>query len=98
MTETIGIEEVATAVGVGVRCLQTSFRRVHCGSPREFLTRMRLERARQLLSVSGQQATVTAVATRLGFFELGRFSQLYSRHFGESPSATLGRLGSGSDH
>ena len=37
------------------------------------------------------ETNVTAIATALGFFELGRFSQRYRQHFGETPSATLAR-------
>jgi AraC family ethanolamine operon transcriptional activator len=36
-----------------------------------------------------QSVTVTKIATRLGFRELGRFSVEYREMFGESPSATL---------
>ena len=88
--EPIGIEEMAGAVGVGVRSLQSSFKKVLGCSPHAFLLRRRLEVARQRLS-AGEQASVTSVATTLGFFELGRFAQRYRQHFGESPSATLAR-------
>lgn len=91
LTETIGVEEVASAAGVGVRSLQKSFKRVHGCSPHEFMTRRRLESARQMLVAATADDTVTAIATRLGFFELGRFSQRYRQHFGEAPSMTLGR-------
>ena len=49
LPEAIGVEEVAAAIGVGVRSLQKSFQRI-CGcSPQEFITRRRLELARQML-------------------------------------------------
>jgi AraC-like DNA-binding protein len=89
--ETIGVEEVAAATGVGVRSLQMSFKRVRGCSPQAFITRRRLEAARQMLLRADQEATVTAIAMTLGFFELGRFSQRYRQHFGEPPSATLAR-------
>ena len=48
LTEPIGVEEVAAAIGVGVRSLQMSFKRSLGCSPHEFITRRRLEKARVL--------------------------------------------------
>jgi AraC-like DNA-binding protein len=93
LTEPIGVEDVAAAIGVGVRSLQMSFKRVRGTSPHEIIMRRRLETARQmLLGAEEQNTTVTAVATSLGFFELGRFAQRYRQLFGEAPSMTLTRL------
>jgi AraC-like DNA-binding protein len=89
LCEPIGVEEVALAVEVGIRSLQMSFKRVRGCSPQAFILRRRLEVARQMLLAAGEASSVTAVAMQLGFFELGRFSQRYRQHFGETPSATL---------
>ncbi|MBB3182072.1 helix-turn-helix domain-containing protein [Variovorax sp. Sphag1AA] len=89
--EAIGVEEMAAAVGVGVRSLQMSFRQSRGYSPQEFLLRRRLEVARQMLTRARDGTTVTGIATTLGFFELGRFAQRYKRCFGETPSTTLAR-------
>ena len=91
LTDVIGIDEIAGATGIGVRSLQLSFRRVHGCSPREFVRRRRLEAARQRLLTGSPEATVTAIATDLGFFELGRFAEQYRYCFGETPSRTLAR-------
>ena len=95
LTDVIGTEEVAAAIGVGVRSLQRSFKRVHGCSPHEFICQRRLEATRGMLMAAGPGTNVTAIATALGFFELGRFSQRYRQHFGETPSATLARRSSG---
>jgi AraC-like DNA-binding protein len=91
LTEVIGIDEVAAAAGIGVRSLQLGFRRAHGCSPQEFIIRRRLDSARHMLLEAGSDATVTAIAMTLGFFELGRFAQRYRQHFGETPSMTLAR-------
>jgi AraC-like DNA-binding protein len=90
--EPIGVEEVACAIEVGMRSLQMSFKRVRGCTPQAFIMRRRLEVARQMLLGAGQEATVTAIAMSLGFFELGRFSQRYRQLFGETPSVTLARI------
>jgi AraC-like DNA-binding protein len=89
--EPISVEEVAAAVGVGVRSLQMTFKRVRGYSPLAFVTHRRLEAARLMLLHADQKATVTAIATMFGFFELGRFAQRYRQRFGENPSVTLAR-------
>jgi len=62
----------------------------HGLSPMAWLRQRRLERVREGLR-SGPQADVTSVALAHGFTHLGRFSQYYSRAFGEQPSQTRRR-------
>ncbi len=91
LTEPVGVHEMASAIGVGVRSLQLTFRRLRGLSPSEAIMRRRLEAARRSLLGADEAATVTQIATDLGFFELSRFSRCYREHFGETPSATLAR-------
>jgi transcriptional regulator GlxA family with amidase domain len=59
-------------------------------SPQRYMRAERLEGARRALSQKdGQPTTVTGVATRYGFYELGRFAATYRNAFGEAPSETL---------
>lgn len=84
--------DVAEFAGVGLRSLQASFKAARGLSPREVLTRTRLEEARRrLLTGTDDSAGVTGVALACGFTHLGRFAQQYRRLYGESPSGTLGR-------
>ena len=46
---------------------------------------------RALRDATPEATTVTDIATRFGFWQLGRFSVEYHALFGESPSATLRR-------
>ncbi len=91
LSDAIGVEEVAAAVGIGVRSLQMSFKRVFGCSPSEHIMARRLDEAYRRLSNATQGSTVTSVATELGFFELGRFATRYRERFAEPPSATLSK-------
>ncbi len=90
--EAVSILEVAEMLGVSLRSLQLAFAEVHGGlSPRDVLSRVRLEKARLRLLAAKGEGQVTNVAMDSGFFHLGRFSQAYARAFGEKPSETLAR-------
>lgn len=93
MRENLGaalmIEDIASAAGTSVRSLQAAFRARHGCGPMTVLRDMRLERAWEELSNPGAETRVTDVATGLGFFHLGRFSEHYRRKFGCSPVETL---------
>lgn len=91
LSEPVGVHEMAKATGVGVRSLQLTFRRLRGYSPSEAIMQRRLEAARRVLLRADEAATVTQIATDLGFYELNRFAQRYREHFGETPSATLAR-------
>lgn len=98
------IDELAAAAGVKRRTLEKHFRRFLCRTPVEVRRDLRLERARRDLLRAQSGVTVTEIALHSGFNHLGRFAALYRAHFGESPSATLGRsrhvlvLSGGSSH
>lgn len=92
--EPLSLTGLADELQVTPRCLQLSFESVHGMSPRDYLQRVRLDRARALLLAQGEAASVTRAAMESGFLHLGRFSQAYRRAFGELPNETLGRRGS----
>ncbi len=53
-------------------------------TPHEFLTRLRIERAKTLLATGGHN--VTEACFEVGFSSLGSFSALFARRVGLSPS------------
>ncbi|MGH9588552.1 MAG: helix-turn-helix domain-containing protein [Acidobacteriaceae bacterium] len=58
------------------------FRSTFGETPHDFLTRLRMDRARQLLA-SGR--TVTDVCLDVGYESLGSFSSKFRAHYGQSP-------------
>jgi AraC-like DNA-binding protein len=62
--------------------------------PKRYLMLRRMGLARRALRAGAtDKTTVTDVAMRYGFWQLGRFAVAYRSSFGETPSATLQRTG-----
>jgi AraC family ethanolamine operon transcriptional activator len=88
----VGIAELCRIAGVERRTLLRAFHAIHGTTPSRHLHAFRLNLVRQaLLAPDPSRKTVTEVATRFGFRELGRFAADYRATFGESPSETLRR-------
>lgn len=84
--------EICRAIRVSHRTLWECCQE-HLGmSPKRYLLlrRMRLAR-RALLAAAPEATTVTEIASRYGYWQLGRFAVEYRSLFGETPSATLRR-------
>ena len=87
-----GIAEFCEAAGVTPRTLSRACHTVRGTTPVRHLRAIRLAAARQaLMSADARAETITEVAMRFGFRELGRFAVSYRTEFGESPSQTLSR-------
>ena len=87
------LPEICTALGVSVRTLQRCCHEQLGVSPLRYLWLRRMNMARRALTASSPgQDTVTAIASRYGFWELGRFATAYRSLFGEAPSTTLHRV------
>ncbi len=61
------------------------FRRAFDQTPHQYLTRRRIERAKELLASS--RLTVTDVCFEVGFQSLGSFSSLFHKYVGHAPVA-----------
>jgi AraC family ethanolamine operon transcriptional activator len=92
LEQNVGIGELCRIAAVERRTLARAFHADHGTTPLRYLRTLRLNRARQaLLAPCAGRKTVTEVATRFRFRELGRFALNYRTMFGEAPSETLRR-------
>ena len=66
------------------------FRRTFDETPHQYLTRRRIERARELLTTT--ELSVTDVCLEVGYQSLGSFSSLFQRHAGHSPQNYRARV------
>jgi AraC family ethanolamine operon transcriptional activator len=86
------IREICAATRASYATLERGFRETYGMTPKAMMTAMRLAGARRALLHPDATTTVTAVALRWGFVELGRFSVQYRQRYGEMPSETLRRV------
>ncbi len=89
LKETISIVDLLRICGCSRSMLFAAFRNARGYTPMEFLTEQRLLSAREKLLKPLSATSVSSIALDCGFMNLGRFSQLYRRRFGERPSDTL---------
>ena len=83
-SQPLDLDELARAANFSRFHFLRAFRRVYQATPHEYLTRKRIERAKQLLAES--DLTVTEICFDVGFESLGSFSTLFHKQVGWSPS------------
>lgn len=84
-SEKVAISEVADHFGVHPNHLSRCFNREYQCSPKQFLTELKLEKARQMLTETDMP--VTLVASLLNFEDQHAFSRSFRKHYGFPPSA-----------
>ncbi|SDG06968.1 AraC-type DNA-binding protein [Celeribacter baekdonensis] len=87
----ISVIEIAAAASVSVRTLFDGFKRFRGTTPMAYLKTIRLEGVRNDCIAAGPEASVTSIALKWGFTNLGRFADSYRKRYGELPSDTLRR-------
>jgi AraC-like DNA-binding protein len=83
--EPVRLDDLARQAGVSRFHFLRLFRDTFGCTPHQYLTRVRLERARTLLAA--EHHSVTDVCLDVGFSSLGSFSTLFAERFGCPPSA-----------
>lgn len=81
--EKITLEEVAVSVYMSSNYFSSYFRRVANISFSDYVTRLRVNRAREMLRENG--ANVTEIAMECGFNNISNFYRLYKKHMGKTP-------------
>lgn len=94
-TDAIALRDIAAAVGLSERGLQSAFRRRFDETPMERLRAERLDGARTDLRFAEPGTHVRDIARRWRFGHFGRFAANYAERFGEAPSETLRRARGG---
>lgn len=89
LAESLKVEDIAGAAGVGVRTLQRCFREIFGLTPLSYIKARRLDRVRRGLRAPSRETQVSAVAMSHGLTHMGRFSQEYRQMYGELPRETL---------
>ena len=83
-TRPLNLDELARAAHFSRYHFLRAFRRAYYATPHEYITRKRIERAKELLA--GSELTVTEICFEVGFESLGSFSSLFHKLVGWSPS------------
>ncbi len=81
--EPISRKEIADAVGVSENHLSKIFRQEISISPWDYLTRLRIHKAKELLLHTAD--TVTHIASQVGYSDSAYFSRVFNRLMGQSP-------------
>ena len=90
--EMLSLADLSAELGVAQRTLNLACEEFLGQSAMRYARGRRLDHVRQCLLMAEPAATsVTDIAMRYGFWELGRFAQAYRLRFGEHPSTTLRR-------
>lgn len=90
LSQPLTLDDCAGEVDLSPWHLLRSFRAAFGETPHAYLTRVRIDRAAQLIALTGR--SVTEVCFDVGFNSLGSFSTLFKRHTGWSPAAYRRRV------
>lgn len=89
-TQNLPLEEFAVLSGRSLSTFNREFRRIFQISPRKWLQKMRLEKARELLVEASRRPV--DIYLELGFEDLAHFSRSFKKAFGYPPSEASRRV------
>jgi AraC-like DNA-binding protein len=89
----VNIESFAKQYQVSVQTLENAFKSLFGFTPKKFLQLLKLNLVyHDLQNADPETYTVSKIASKWGFLHMGRFSQDFTKLFGENPSDTLKSL------
>lgn len=77
------IESLATMDAMSLSSFHNAFKKATACAPLQYIKRVRLNRARDLITVEGM--TISAAAYQVGYQSVPQFSREFKRYFGYSP-------------
>lgn len=80
---TLRAEEIAKSLGVGYSWFRQSFKRITGISPAQYIARLLMNRAKEMLI--SENHTITETAYMLGFESVGQFSTIFRKIEGSTP-------------
>lgn len=86
--ETIAVQDVAHAAGIGLRTLQQNFQKFFQTSPQDYIRTAKLRGARRDLEDPNSLLSVEEIARKWGFGNRGHFAAQYRKLYRERPSET----------
>jgi len=90
--ELFSVAELSSTFHINERTLRRIFIEWYGVSPQQYLLAIRLNGVRkELIKPHSQTTLINDVASRFGFWHMGRFASYYKRQFSELPSETLSR-------
>jgi len=83
-TQEIGLAQVADMLGITPNYLSSEFNRIMDESFPQYMTRLRMEKAHELLQEG--KRTVKEVSGLVGYMSSRHFGKVFKKHFGHVPS------------
>lgn len=86
--EQLNVQMLAEEANMSVSAFHHAFRNVTLESPLQYIKKVRLNKARELIQLEGRR--VNDAARLVGYTSPSQFSREYKRHFNETPRSTKG--------
>ncbi|MGR5132593.1 AraC family transcriptional regulator [Vibrio alfacsensis] len=84
--EPLNVQVLAEEANMSLSAFHQAFRNVTLESPLQYIKKVRLNKARELIQLEGRR--VNDAARLVGYSSPSQFSREYKRHFNETPRAT----------